>query len=209
MLPIAIAGLGFGLSLIVSLGPQNIYVLRQGITGRHVLMIVAICTFSDVLLISAGTAGAGVVIDGRHWLVDLARFAGAGFILAYAALALRRAWAARRPQADRHPDDPALSAVTSTGLAAVVATCLAFTWLNPAVYLDTVVLLGSVASTHPGRQWWFAAGAMAASALWFGALGYGAKLLAPLFRRPRAGLWMDMFVAVVMVLTAARLLAGS
>lgn len=194
----ALAGLLFGLSLIVAIGAQNSYVLRQGIAGEYVITVVAICTGSDILLIAAGVAGAGAAFDGRPWLVQSVRLAGAGFLFGYAALAARRAI---------RPPATAGERLAPASPAAVIVTCLALTWLNPAVYLDTVVLLGSVSNTHSHRQWWFGGGAMLASALWFIGLGGGARLLARWFTKPAGWRTLDVFVALVMASTGVRLLA--
>jgi len=195
----ALAGLLFGLSLIVAIGAQNTYVIRQGIARAHVPTVVTICAVSDVILIAAGVAGLGAVVGHAHGLLLTVRLLGAAFLLGYAAVA---AWRALRPK-------PATAggAATTSSWPTVVATCLAFTWLNPAVYLDTVVLLGSVAATRPD-PWWFGGGAAVASIAWFTGLGFGARLLAPVFRQRRAWRALDVFVAVVMTVTAARVLAG-
>jgi L-lysine exporter family protein LysE/ArgO len=167
----------------------------------RIFLVIAVCSLSDAVLIAVGVAGGGAALAGRPGLLAAVRWVGAAFLLGYAALALRRALRA---------DRPSLAAQGRPGSLAVVAgTALALTWLNPAVYLDTVVLLGSVANTRPGRQWWFAGGAAVASLLWFVALGYGARLLGPLLRRPRASAALDGFVAVVMTATAARLLLAT
>jgi L-lysine exporter family protein LysE/ArgO len=197
---VGLAGLQFGLSLIVAIGAQNTYVIRQGIARAHVPTVVLICAVSDVILIAAGVAGLGAVVGHHHGLLLTVRLLGAAFLLGYAALAARRALRPGRQTAD----GPA----TKSSWPAVVATCLAFTWLNPAVYLDTVVLLGSVAATGPD-PWWFGGGAALASIAWFAALGFGARLLAPVFRQPRAWRALDVFVAVVMAVTAARVLVGA
>jgi L-lysine exporter family protein LysE/ArgO len=196
----ALAGLLFGLSLLVAIGAQNAYVIRQGIARAHVPTVVTICAVSDVILIAAGVAGLGAVVGHARGLLLTVRLLGAAFLLGYAAVA---AWRALRPK-------PATAggAATTSSWPTVVATCLAFTWLNPAVYLDTVVLLGSVAATRPD-PWWFGGGAAVASIAWFAGLGFGARLLAPVFRQPRAWRAMDVFVAVVMIVTAARVLAGA
>jgi L-lysine exporter family protein LysE/ArgO len=194
----ALAGLLFGLSLIVAIGAQNSYVIRQGIARSHVPTVVVICTVSDVILIAAGVAGLGAVVGHEHGLLLMVRLLGAAFLLGYAALAARRALRPKPATAD--------GAATTSSWYAVVATCLAFTWLNPAVYLDTVVVLGSVAASRPD-SWWFGGGAAVASIAWFAGLGFGARLLAPVFRRRRAWQAMDVFVAVVMTVTAARVLA--
>jgi L-lysine exporter family protein LysE/ArgO len=194
------SGLGFGLSLIVAIGAQNAFLLRQGLLREHVLAVVAVCALSDAVLIAAGVAGLGSLLDAAPWLVDVMRIGGAIFLLCYAALAARRAW---RPSAMS----------TGTGTAGtpwrpVVTTALALTWLNPHVYLDTLVLLGSVATTHGDDRWWFGAGAMIASVAWFTALGYGARLLRPVFSRPGAWRMLDALIAVVMVTIAITLVRG-
>jgi L-lysine exporter family protein LysE/ArgO len=194
------SGLGFGLSLIVAIGAQNAFVLRQGLLRQHVLPVVAVCAVSDAVLIVAGVAGLGSLLDLAPWLVDVMRVAGAAFLLTYAALAARRAW---RPGAiDARADGG------GTALWPVVTTAVALTWLNPHVYLDTVVLLGSVAGTHGDERWWFGVGAVLASVVWFSALGFGARLLQPVFARPSSWRVLDAIVAVVMVLIAATLLNG-
>lgn len=196
----ALAGLGFGLSLIIAIGPQNAYVLRVGVLRQRVPVVVAICAVSDVVLIVAGVAGAGAAIDSSRWVLPVARVGGAAFLLGYAALAARRAV---RGSAGLTPD-----ATVRASLLAVAGAALAFTWLNPAVYLDTVVLLGSVANTHRGQQWWFAGGAALASVVWFSGIGFGARALGPVFRRPATWRALDAFVAVVMCVTALRLVTG-
>ncbi|WP_409330715.1 LysE/ArgO family amino acid transporter [Trujillonella humicola] len=193
----AASGLALGLGLIVAIGAQNAFVLRQGLRLEHVAVVVAVCALSDVALILAGVLGAGAVVSGSPWLLPVICFAGAGFLLAYGALAARRAV---RP-AVLLPG----STGVRTGLAATVATCLALTWLNPHVYLDTVVLLGSTASTYGEHRWEFAAGAALGSVLWFTGLGFGARLLRPVFARPAAWRVLDCGIAVVMVLLAVSL----
>jgi L-lysine exporter family protein LysE/ArgO len=193
-----ISGLLFGLSLIVAIGPQNGFVVRQGALRRHVTIVVAICTISDVLLIAAGVAGARAALAGRPWLLQVARAGGAAVLLAYAALAARRALNASAIELAAAP--------ARASRMAAIAACLAFTWLNPAVYLDTIVLLGSVAHTQSPHQWWFGGGAAIGSVLWFCALAGAARLAHGLLTRPRAWRALDCFVAVVMTATALRLL---
>lgn len=202
MLLAALAGLGLGLSLIVAIGAQNAYVLRQGLRREHVAAVVIICAASDLVLIALGVAGAGFVFDRVPWLVVAVRFAGAAFLLGYAVLAARRAL---RPRNVLEADGSDARA----GLGTVVATCLALTWFNPHVYLDTVVLLGSIASTHGEDRWWFGAGAGLGSILWFTALGTGARLLAPVFARPVAWRVLDGLIAVVMLSIAVSLVVGA
>ncbi|MCU1543471.1 MAG: Lysine efflux permease [Microbacteriaceae bacterium] len=193
----ALAGLGLGLSLIVAIGAQNAFVLRQGLRREHVLPVVLVCAVSDAVLIVAGVAGAGAVFAVAPDVLTVVTWAGAIFLVGYGVLAARRAI---RPTALA-----AGASSVSTPLAAAVATCLALTWLNPHVYLDTVVLLGSIANTHGGDRWWFGAGATLGSVLWFTALGFGARLLQPVFARPAAWRVLDGVVAVVMVVIAVSL----
>src|SRR5919202_6364492 len=187
----AVSGLALGLGLIVAIGAQNAFVLRQGLRLEHVPAVVAVCALSDIALIAAGVLGAGAVLSRVPWLIPAVCFAGAAFLFGYGVMAARRAM---RPGV-LLPD----SAGARTGLAATVLTCLALTWLNPHVYLDTVVLLGSTASTYGAHRWSFAAGAGVASLLWFTGLGFGARLLRPFFARPAAWPALDRVIALVMV----------
>lgn len=205
MLVSALAGLGLGFSLIIAIGAQNLFVLRQGLRREHVLLVAAICTASDAALIALGVSGVGLVLHAVPWLIDAVRWAGAIFLVVYGLLAARRAW---RPAADalsvREADAaaslPASGAVaTRTRALPVALTCLALTWLNPHVYLDTVFLLGTVANTHGDTRWAFAVGAMVASAIWFFALALGARLLSRWLATPRAWRILDAVIAVVMI----------
>ena len=195
------AGLLTGLSLIVAIGAQNAFVLRQGLRRSHVGLVVAICALSDVVLIVAGVAGIGVVVDRAPWAVEVIRWLGVAFLSAYGVLSLLRA---RRPQALSVGD----AAVESRG--GVAARAVALTWLNPHVYLDTVLLLGSIAGTHgtTGR-WWFALGACVESLGWFAGLAHGARLAAPRLTDPRAWQVLDVLVGLVMLAIAARLALGA
>ncbi|MGW5440272.1 LysE/ArgO family amino acid transporter [Nocardia asteroides] len=194
----ALSGLGFGLSLIVAIGAQNAFVLRQGVRGQHVLPVIAVCAVSDIVLIAAGVAGFGAVVEAVPAVLTVARYAGAAFLLGYAVLAAQRALRSSSLIAD--------AAGASVAVGASVLTCLALTWLNPHVYLDTVVLLGAFAGTYATPERWFlAGGAMLASVVWFLALGYGARKLGPLFARPAAWRVLDALIAVVMLTLAAGL----
>lgn len=195
------AGLLTGLSLIVAIGAQNAFVLRQGLRRSHVGLVVAICALSDVVLIVAGVAGIGVVLDRAPGAVEVVRWLGVAFLGVYGVTSLLRA---RRPQALAVGD----GSVERRG--GVAARAVALTWLNPHVYLDTVLLLGSIAGTHgvPGR-WWFALGACLASVAWFSALAYGARLAAPRLASPRAWQVLDVLVGVVMLAIAVRLALGA
>jgi L-lysine exporter family protein LysE/ArgO len=193
----AASGLGLGLSLIVAIGAQNAFVLRQGLRVEHVAAVVAVCAVSDVVLIAAGVSGAGALLTRLPWLVPVVCFAGAAFLLGYGLLAARRALRPGALQAGAEG--------VAAGLAATVGTCLALTWLNPHVYLDTVVLLGSLASTFGDRRWAFAVGAALGSVVWFAALGFGARLLRPVFARPAAWRVLDALIAGVMTALAVSL----
>jgi L-lysine exporter family protein LysE/ArgO len=198
-LPSATAGFGLGLSLIVAIGAQNAFVLRQGIRSEHVLIVVALCALSDAVLILLGISGVGFVIERFPVALTVVRFAGAAFLLGYGALAARRALS---PDSLRTAD-----AGPSVSLRATVLTVLALTWLNPHVYLDTVVLLGSVANAQGDPfRWAFGIGAVVASGLWFAVLGYGARLLGPVFARPVAWRVLDGAIAVTMAVLAVGLL---
>lgn len=192
-----VAGLLFSFSLIVAIGAQNAYVLRQGARRKHVGTVIGICAASDVALIAAGVAGMGALVRSEPSLLAAIRLLGGALLLAYAGLAARRAF--RQLEQQRDAED-------GHSRRKVIAATLGFTWLNPAVYLDTLVLLGTVASSHPASRWWFGAGAATASIVWFVALGGAAQLLAPILRRPAAARSLELFVAVVMTATALRTL---
>ncbi len=197
MLAATLTGLLTGLSLIVAIGAQNAYVLRQGLARDRVGVVVAICAASDVLLIVAGVAGVGVLVENAGWALDAVRWLGVAFLTVYGVMSL---WRARSPEALRAADAPASS------LGGVAARALALTWLNPHVYLDTVLLLGSLAASHgPGGRWWFAVGAGLASVAWFLGLGYGARLLSPLLARPRAWQVLDVLIGLTMLTIAVSL----
>lgn len=240
-----LAGLGLGFSLIVAIGAQNVFVLRQGIRREHVFAVAAVCAASDAILIAVGVSGIGAVMTAVPWLVDVIRWAGAAFLVGYGLLAARRALrpsgavldaAAGEPATPAAVAEPAPTPVPTSAiqelpgaspaaggtptatrptppelrtrggagagrapLAGVLATCLALTWLNPHVYLDTVFLLGSVANGQGEGRWWFALGSAVASVVWFFGLAYGARLLGRVLATPRAWRILDAVIAVVMV----------
>ncbi len=177
-------------TLIAAIGAQNAFVLRQGIRREYVLPVVAVCTVSDIVLISAGIAGVGALISVHPSVVTIAKVGGAVFLICYGLLAARRAW---RPST-LTPSDSA-----PARLLEVVVTCLALTWLNPHVYLDTVVLLGALANEHRDERWLFGVGAVTASAVWFVSLGLGARRLAGLFATPLTWRILDGLIAVMMI----------
>lgn len=200
------AGLGFGLSLIVAIGAQNAFVLRQGLRREHVAVVAAICAVSDALLYAAGGAGFGPLVERWPDAVEVVRWLGAAVVLGYGAMA---AWRAVRGDTRlAAAEDGALGDSPGRRLRPVVLTTLALTWLNPHVYLDTVLLQGSVAATYGDDRWLFTAGAMVSSILWFCGLGYGARLLAPVLKRPGAWRLVDGVIALIMLAVAVSLLAG-
>jgi L-lysine exporter family protein LysE/ArgO len=199
-------GLGTGLALIVAIGAQNAFVLRQGIRGEHIGAIVAVCAISDAVLIAAGVLGTGALLTAAPAAVVVLRYVGAAFLVTYGVMAARRIL---KPQALMSAE-PGPSGAGRSGLAAALATVMALTWLNPHVYLDTVLLLGSVANAQgPGLQWWFGAGAMLGSILWFCSLGFGAKLLRGFFARPASWRILDGGIAATMVGLGVGLALGS
>lgn len=195
-----LSGLGLGLSLIIAIGAQNVFVLRQGIRHERVLAVVIICALSDAVLIATGVAGLGFLLESVPWLVDVARILGAVVLIGYGLLAARRAW-----RGTENAPTAADSERRTGRLPTVIAIALALTWLNPHVYLDTVLMLGSIAATHGDARWLFAAGAILASAVWFTALGYGARGLAQWLNTPRGWRILDAVIAVIMIAIAITL----
>ena len=201
MLSSVTSGALTGLALIVAIGAQNAYVLRQGLAREHVGLVVAICAVADLALITAGVAGIGAVVEQAPWAVAAVRWLGVAFLTWYGVSALLRA---RRPEALR------AAGSTTTSRRRVAVRAAALTFLNPHVYLDTVLLLGSIASSHgdPGR-WWFALGACTASVAWFSGLGYGARAASGLFARPRAWQVLDVLIGLTMLAIAVSLARGA
>lgn len=203
---IALHGLLAGLSLIIAIGSQNVFVLRQGIRREHVLAVVTVCIASDVVLISAGAGGLGALVQAAPEVVGTARWAGVAFLLGYAALAARRA--VRGGESLEGEGSGRSGAGRGSGLGAVIATTLAITWLNPHVYLDTVLLLGSIASTYGTRAWLFVLGALVGSVLWFSVLGIGARHLGRFLSSAWSWRVLDGVVAGTMVVVAGMLVVG-
>ena len=200
--PVYTQGLLLGLGLIVAIGAQNAFVLRQGLRREHVGLIVLFCALADALLIGAGVLGMGQALGERPALARALALAGAVFLAAYGWQALKRA---------RHASAlTAASGGVQLSRLAALAQAAAFTLLNPHVYLDTVLLVGSIGAQHPPLlRPWFIAGASSASVLWFAALGYGSRKLAPLFARPRAWQVLDSLIGAMMWLLALLLLRGA
>lgn len=193
-------GLGAGLALIIAIGAQNAFVLRQGIRGEHVGQVVLICMLSDIVLIAAGILGIGAVIAAAPVIVVAIRLAGAAFLLAYGVLAAKRALKPGVLTADGQQG--------TLSLKAALITAVTLTWLNPHVYLDTVLLLGTLANQHGDLRWWFGMGAALGSVLWFSALGFGARFLRPVFAKPGAWRVLDALIALVMLVLGAKMALG-
>lgn len=204
MIAPSVAGLLTALPLIVAIGAQNAFVLRQGLLRSHVGAVVLVCAVSDAVLIAAGIAGIGTLVDRASWVIDVVRWLGVAFLLWYAASSFRRAF---RPESlaprNGNRDETRRS---------VLARTFALTWLNPHVYLDTMLLIGSVAAAHDGGEaagrWWFGAGAALGSVLWFSSLGFGARFVAPVLTRPRAWQVLEVAIALTMLVVAWKLATG-
>jgi L-lysine exporter family protein LysE/ArgO len=200
MVSALVAGFVTGLSLIIAIGAQNAYVLRQGLTRSHVGVVVTICTLSDVVLITAGVTGIGSVVEHAPWVLDGVRWLGVAFLTWYGVASLLRA----RGSESLH----ASSRGNGSGRTAV-AMAFALTWLNPHVYLDTVLLLGSIANQHGDvGRWWFALGAAIASTVWFVSLGYGARRAHRLLGSPRSWQVLDVLIGLTMLAIALMLATG-
>ena len=191
MLATFLSGLGTGAGLIIAIGAQNAFVLRQGLLRQHVLPVVLVCIGGDILCICAGVAGMGALIRTNEWLLEFFRWGGALFLTVYGISAARRAASGNGSME--------ISEVGAGSFMKAITSCLAFTFLNPHVYLDTVVLLGSIAAQYgKDLKWTFASGALTASVLWFTGLGFGARLLLPIFQNPKAWRILDTLIALVM-----------
>lgn len=200
MLDALVAGWLLGAGLILAIGAQNAFVLRQGLRGEHVLLVCFTCAVSDALLIVAGVAGFGALVERLPWIDPVARIGGAAFLFVYAMLAFRSALTRRDAlQATER-------AVPSWRMA--LATCLALTWLNPHVYLDTVMLLGAASLPYTDQRVVFGSGAVLASFMFFFSLGYGGRMLQPVFGKPSAWRVLDLVVGVVMLSIAVSLTSG-
>ena len=198
MLPVYFTGLALGLSLIVAIGAQNAFVLRQGLRREHVFSVCLICALSDAVLIIFGVTGFRVISAKVAWLEPALRYGGAAFLFWYGLRSFRSAWTS---------SGGLLAADNQAGpLGRTLLICLALTWLNPHVYLDTVVMMGILSTNYPGREAAFAAGAVSASVLFFFALGYGARLLRPVFASPRVWRGFEAAIGLLMWAIAAKLL---
>lgn len=194
------AGFSLGLSLILAIGSQNAFVLKQGIKRHHVFLVCSLCAISDAILISLGIAGFGVIVSQYPSIEIYARYGGAAFLLVYSVLSFKSAFSQNHVlKAEAEIPNSVLK---------TAAICLAFTWLNPHVYLDTFVLLGSISTQYDGGQVQFALGAIVASLMFFFSLGYGARLLAPIFEKPNAWKVLEFIVGTTMLVIALSLVFG-
>jgi L-lysine exporter family protein LysE/ArgO len=189
MLTAILAGFFLGGSLIIAIGAQNAFVLRQGLLRQHVFPLVLFCAASDAALILLGVAGFGEAIKAAPSLLKAVTWGGAAFLFWYGFTAFRRAMSTNALETGQG---------AGMSLKAALAQGAAFTWLNPHVYLDTVVLVGGISTTFGDNRWWYALGAATASFAWFFALGYGARLLIPVFQRPTAWRVLDILIGCVM-----------
>ncbi len=200
MLSAVLAGFALGGSLIVAIGAQNAFVIRQGVIGTHLFWVCLFCSLSDAVLIWAGTYGLATLLRQLPQLIPVMTYGGAAFLIWYGTKALRRAM---------HPLTLQLAEANGTTLWSALAACAGFTFLNPHVYLDTVILVGSIANARAtGEQAAFASGASLASFLWFFAIGYGAVALRPWLSQPKVWRAIDYVIAAIMFLLAAKLLIG-
>lgn len=188
--------------LIIAIGPQNAFILRQGIKQKHIFISVIIPCISDLILIAAGVFGFGVIIEQFPQLISIVTYGGAAFLLFYGLKSFQSAYQNRK-SLDK---DAAKGLKKDPSPKEIVLIILALTWLNPHVYLDTVILLGSIAASHgdPGR-YVFGTGAFISCIIWFFSLGYGARLLAPLFEKPKAWQILDIIIGVIMIGIALKL----
>ncbi|QFT73717.1 LysE/ArgO family amino acid transporter [Ruegeria sp. THAF33] len=191
-----IAGFALGFSLILAIGAQNAFILRQGLRREHVFVLCLTCAVSDAILIGAGVAGFGTLAQAAPWFETVMRYGGAAFLIWYGLRSLRSSWLGGSVME--------IGNGKRTSLKAALLTVFAFTWLNPHVYLDTVVLIGSISAPYDDRLG-FALGAMTSSFVFFFSLGYGASILSPVFARPRAWQVLDAGIGVVMLGIALKL----
>lgn len=196
MLGVLLAGFGTSLGLIVAIGAQNAFVLRQGLTRKHVGIVVAICAAADALLMAAGTAGLGALLQGIPVLLQVFRWLGVAYLTWFAVGSIQ----ASRKHATLEPAE-----AKSLPLVKVVATVLTFTFLNPHVYLDTVLLVGSIANSFGDHRWTYMIGAALASLIWFTSLGFGARALSRFTSSARFWQVLDLAIAAVMLIIAATL----
>ncbi len=191
-----IPGLLAGLSLIIAIGAQNAFVIRQGLTKKFVLLTVLICAFSDALLIALGASGLGALIKSNKNVLEFVRWFGVVYLLWFA---FKSAKSALKKEVLNSAGE------ASADRKSVILTVLALTFLNPHVYLDTVILLGSISNQFGSDKWFFVIGAMLASFIWFTAIGFGAKSASKFMSRPIFWKILDSIIAAIMLSIAALL----
>ncbi|MBF7073900.1 amino acid transporter [Glaciecola sp. MH2013] len=195
---VVVTGFTLGISLILAIGAQNAFVLKQGLKREHVFAVCFICALSDAILISAGVAGFGAIVKQFPLIEQVSRYAGAAFLFGYSMMSFKSAFT------NQHKMEAKGEEVGN--LTSALLTCLAFTWLNPHVYLDTVVLLGSISTQYEGEQFSFGLGAVLGSFVFFFSLGYGAQFLIPIFKNPKAWQVLEFIIGAVMLSLAISLL---
>ncbi|MGN5765218.1 LysE/ArgO family amino acid transporter [Acinetobacter calcoaceticus] len=191
-------GLGIGFSLILAIGAQNAFVLKQGLKQQHVFWVCLICALSDSILIYLGVTGFSKIVVDFPLIVTLAKYFGAAFLFLYG---LRNFYSAIQNNSGLNPSE-----IEKDSLLKIIGMCLAFTWLNPHVYLDTVILVGSISVQFANQIYLFAAGTILASWIFFFALGYGARALLPLFKKASSWRVLDVLVGLMMWAIATKLL---
>ena len=195
---VMLTGFTIGISLILAIGAQNAFLLKQGLKQQHVFILCLVCACSDAILIAAGVAGFGAIVKQFPLIEQVSRYAGAAFLFVYAVLSFKSAFTVKHSMQAQGED--------AGSLVNAVLMCLAFTWLNPHVYLDTVILLGSISTQYEGQQLAFAIGAIIGSFVFFFSLGYGAKLLIPVFKNPNAWKVLEFIIGAVMLVLGLSLL---
>lgn len=194
-----LSGLGLGLSLIAAIGAQNAFILKQALKKEYIFTICLICSLSDALLISLGVGGFSAVVKSIPWLDPVARYGGAAFLIFYGTNSFISAFK------KTHALIPEGGKVASS-YKVVILTCLTFTWLNPHVYLDTIVFMGTISTQFEGHHLEFALGAISASFIFFFAVGYGARLLIPIFKNPRSWKILEFLIGILMYAIALKIL---
>ncbi|NNP73271.1 amino acid transporter [Acinetobacter defluvii] len=193
-----LSGFALGMSLIVAIGAQNAFVLKQGLKRQYVFWVCLLCAASDAALILLGVTGFAHIIQSYPHVLDIAKYFGAVFLLLYGAQHFYTALTQSQMLL--------ASAEKPQNIWKILGICLALTWLNPHVYLDTVILLGSISTQYAATKMYFASGAMTASFVFFFSLGFGAGLLQPIFRQAKAWKILDIIIALIMWSIAFRLL---
>ena len=193
-----ISGFSISISLILAIGAQNAFVLKQGLQKQHVFLVCSICAVSDAILITAGVSGFNVIVSQYSSIEVIARYGGASFLILYALKSFYTAW--------REDHSLTINATSQASALKVASVCLAFTWLNPHVYLDTVFLLGSISTQYDSQILIFTLGAISSSFIFFFTLGYAARLLIPFFQKPSSWKLLDVLVGIIMLTLAINLL---